>query len=94
MNQWGFSCASRGRAWMNTEQIAGLITMATNSEADSTTISVRGRKLMNCPMMPGQNSRGQKATSVVSVDVITGQATSLAPRRAASVRGSPRVRSR
>ena len=79
---------------MNTEQIAGLITMATNSDADSTRISVRGRKPMNCPMTSGQYSSGQNATSVVRVEVITGQATSLAPRRAASRRDNPSVRRR
>jgi hypothetical protein len=83
-----------GPGLMNTEQIAGLITIATNSDADSTTISVRGRKPMNWPMMSGQNSSGQNATSVVSVEVITGQATSPRPRRAASLRDSPSVRRR
>jgi hypothetical protein len=58
----GFLGILRGRAWMNTEQIAGLITIATNSEASSTTISVRGKEPMNWPMMSGQNSSGQNAT--------------------------------
>ena len=51
---------------------------ATTSEADSTKISVTGRLPMNCPGMPGQNSMGRKAQSVVAVDETTGQNMRLA----------------
>ena len=40
----------------------------------STMINVMGRYLMKSPMIPGQNSSGAKAASVVSVEVMTGQA--------------------
>ncbi len=68
--------------------------IATNSEALKVMISVLGRNPMNCPMMPGQNISGAKAAQVVSVEVITGQATSAAPRREASMRDNPSVRFR
>ena len=53
--------ASRAAPLMKAEQTAGLMTMATNSEANSTMISVRGRNPMNWPMMSGQKSSGEKA---------------------------------
>ncbi len=44
---------------------------------------------MNCPMMSGQYINGQNAASVVNVEVVTGQATSAAPSRAACNRLFP-----
>ena len=51
---------------MKAEQIAGLMIIATKSEADRVTISVFGRKLINWPMTSGQARSGQKATSVAT----------------------------
>jgi 3-hydroxymyristoyl/3-hydroxydecanoyl-(acyl carrier protein) dehydratase len=60
--------------------------IATKSELISVMLSVIGSHFMNAPMMPGQKISGAKAATVVAVDVITGQATSAVPRRAASRR--------
>ncbi len=49
---------------------------------------------MNLPMMPGQKSIGANATRVVSVDVVTGIATSFVASREASQRPWPSVRKR
>ena len=57
----------------------GLMTRATNSEDDSTMISVNGRYCMNWPMMPGQMANGRKAASVVAVEAMMGHATSPTP---------------
>ena len=74
---------------MNEAQSTGLITSATKSDAVSVTISVAGRYDMNSPMIPGQKSIGKKAATVVSVEVVTGQATSAVPSIAASTRALP-----
>ena len=66
--------------------MTGLNTSATNSEAIRPMVSVIGRYFMKSPMMPGHYIIGRNAHTVVSVDVITGQATSLAPSLAASMR--------
>ena len=47
-------------------------------------ITVMGRYFMKSPMMPGQNIRGENAAIVVTVEVITGQATSAVPSMAAA----------
>ncbi len=85
MNQWSLS---RGfaEAPAQTEQITGLNTSPTNSEASKPSVRVIGRYFKKSPMMPGQNISGKKAHTVVNVDVATGQATSRAPRMAASSR--------
>ena len=44
---------------------------------------------MNSPMTPGQKTMGKKAPTVVAVEVITGQATSEVPFRAAWGLDSP-----
>ena len=44
---------------------------------------------MNSPMIPGQKSIGKKAATVVSVEVVTGQATSAVPSIAAATRALP-----
>ena len=68
---------------------AGLITKATNREEVSVMIRVMGRYFMNSPMIPGQAIIGKKAASVVTVDPITGHATSDAAFMAASTFGTP-----
>jgi hypothetical protein len=50
------------------------------SEAVSVAIRVIGRNFMNSPTMPGQNSSGRKAASVVAVEAMIGQAMRLAAR--------------
>ena len=97
MNGWIVSVSFRRPffpALINAEQIAGLIMMATNKDALRTIISVRGINPMNCPIMPGQNNNGENAAQVVIVDVMTGQATSDAPRRADSILDNPSMRLR
>ena len=66
-----------------------MITRATKRELESTMITVLGRKPMNSPMTPGQNTIGRKAPTVVAVDVITGHATSAVPISAAWARLFP-----
>ena len=58
------------------EEMTGLNTRATNREAIRPMVSVMGRYFMKSPMIPGQNIMGRSAPDVVSVEVITGQATS------------------
>ena len=74
---------------MNIEARAGLITMATNRLDVSVTIRVSGRYRINSPMIPGQNSMGEKAARVVRVEPIIGYATSEVACIAASKRGAP-----
>ncbi len=74
---------------MKSEQIVGLTTSATNSDALSVMIRVSGRYFMNSPMMPGQNAIGAKAARVVAVAAITGLATSAVPYFAADGRSWP-----
>ncbi len=54
------------------EPITGMKIRAETKEAHMTTMTIVGRWLMNLPMMPGQNSSGTKAASVVAVAPITG----------------------
>ncbi|CAI8349269.1 MAG: Uncharacterised protein [Cryomorphaceae bacterium] len=61
----------------------GLITSATNSEEESTVITVSGKYFMNSPKRPGQKASGKNAASVVAVDAMIGKATSPAPSFAA-----------
>ena len=58
----------------------GVITSATNKEEARTIISVFGKTLINCPVIPSHISRGKNAASVVSVDEMIGNAISLTPR--------------
>ena len=71
------------------EESTGLITRATNSDDDRVMISVIGKNFMNSPMIPGQKIIGKKAHSVVMVELIIGQPTSLAAIRADSIRPFP-----
>ncbi len=72
-----------------TEQIAGLNTSPTKSEASRPSVRVMGRYFMKSPMTPGQNISGRNAQTVVNVEVVTGQATCRAPSMAASTRLCP-----
>ena len=65
-------------------QKTGFITSPTTSEEVNVTIRVIGRYFMNSPIIPGQKIIGANAQRVVSVDAITGIATSLVPTFAAS----------
>ena len=58
----------------------GTKTSAVSSEPDSTAIRVMGRNFMNSPTVPGQNSNGMKAASVVAVEAVIGHAMRLAAR--------------
>ena len=58
------------------EHSVGTMTSATKSELVSVMMSVSGRYFMNSPSVPGQNSSGVNAASVVAVAAITGTATS------------------
>ena len=58
---------------MTTVPSTGRKISATISEAERTNISVTGNCPMNSPGMPGQNSIGRKAQSVVAVDETIGQ---------------------
>ena len=60
------------RTFMNIEQRAGFMTIATNRLELRVTMRVSGRYPMNSPMMPGQKSIGENAASVVIVEQITG----------------------
>ena len=51
---------------------------AMTSDAVSVASTVIGRNFMNSPTMPGQNSSGMKAASVVAVEAMIGQAMRLA----------------
>ena len=55
------------------EPKAGVKIRATKIEAPRTKIRVRGKKLMNFPVIEFQNMNGRKALSVVSVPLTTGQ---------------------
>ena len=59
----------------------GTNTSAIASEAISVAISVIGRNFINSPTIPGQNSRGRKAASVVAVDAMIGQTSAWRPPR-------------
>jgi hypothetical protein len=62
---------------------AGRMPTDTNRLIVSTMITVFGRKPMNSPMMPGQNTIGRKAATVVAVLAATATATSFVPSIAA-----------
>ena len=64
---------------------------ATIIDAVITKIIVNGRKLMNLPGTPGQNSIGENAASVVAVDDTTGQNIRRAPSAKASRFENPSV---
>src|SRR5690606_13503462 len=69
------ACSLRlGSTWLDAmiAPITGMKNSAEMNEADMTTITIVGKSVMNLPMMPGQNSRGMKAASVVAVAPITG----------------------
>ena len=68
---------------------AGFIIIATNRDEQRVTMRVMGRYFMNSPIIPGQKIIGKKAASVVRVEPITGQATSLVAFMAASTLGTP-----
>ena len=57
----------------------GLMTSATNSDEDKTTINVIGKYFMNSPNNPGQSANGMNAAKVVAVDAMMGHATSPTP---------------
>ena len=69
--------------FINIAVITGLITKATNKEADSTMMRVMGRYFINSPIKSSQKIKGKNAAKVVSVDVMIGQATSPTPSFAA-----------
>ena len=74
-----FSASSPpGGCLPNTPPITGRKIIATTVEAVSTAIRVIGKYCMNLPGMPGQNSIGRKAQSVVRVELTTGQNIRLA----------------
>ena len=52
-------------------------------------ISVIGKYFMNSPTTPGHNTSGEKAKSVVMVEVKTGIPTSLVASLAAFISGFP-----
>ncbi len=56
----------------------GTKTSAISSEAESVATRVIGRNFMNSPTTPGQNMSGRKATNVVAVAAMIGQAMRLA----------------
>ncbi len=76
-------------ARISSEASAGLTISPTKSEASSAVETVCGRKNMKLPQMPGQKNIGLNAATVVKVDAMIGQATSLAPRFAAAFAGIP-----
>ena len=80
---WGFF------SFINSDTMAGLITMATNRLEARVMIRVNGMYPMNSPMIPGQKSIGEKAAKVVKVDPMTGYATSEVAFMAASTREAP-----
>ena len=74
---------------MKDAQKVGLMTRATSREELSVMMSAMGRYFMNSPIMPGQKIMGAKAHTVVSVEVITGVATSCVPTRAPALADIP-----
>ncbi len=67
----------------------GRMHTATTSDATSTMITVFGRKPMNWPMMPVQNTRGRNAATVVAVEANTAMAISCVPRIDAVTKSAP-----
>ena len=65
------------------------MTRDTKRELERVTMSVMGRYFMNSPTVPVQNRSGLKAARVVSVEAMTGRATSPVALRAASARSQP-----
>ena len=60
--------------------------IATNSDEPNTTDKVIGKKIINCPITPGQVPSGTNAATVVAVEMIIGIAISPIPFLAASMR--------
>ena len=56
----------------------GLITKATNKEANNVKIKVIGINFINSPIIPGQNNNGKNGAIVVNVPENTGTITSPA----------------
>ena len=69
--------------------IEALIIKATKSEAINVTEMVIGKYFMNSPIIPGHNSIGRKAKTVVKVEVMTGKAISPIPYLEANRLGKP-----
>jgi len=80
LNQGGFFPEGKRR---NIAASAGLMTIATNRDEERVIITALGKYPIHSPMMPGQNKRGKKAATVVSVEAVTACATSLVARIAA-----------
>ena len=60
--------------------------IATKSDEPKTTDKVIGKKIINCPITPGQVPSGTKAATVVAVEIIIGIAISPIPFFAAFIR--------
>ena len=71
---------------MNTAAVTGLMMRPTNRELTNVMMTTRGRYPMNFPIIPGQNSSGPNAATVVAVEAMTGHATSFVPVNAATKR--------
>ena len=63
--------------------------IATNKEDPNTIESVIGSIIINCPITPGHSPRGINAATVVAVEIMIGNAISLIPFLAASLRFIP-----
>ena len=65
---------------------------ASSNETSTATVSVNESAAKNCPTTPSSNPSGRKTTTVVSVDVVTGQMSSCTAARTAVARSLVRCR--
>ena len=79
------SCLYSWSRFINETAKTGLITNATNNDANKVIIKVIGKKYMNLPTMPGQNNNGKNGATFTNVPVSTGQKTSPAASFTASM---------
>ncbi len=80
-----FNGISLSSVLINLETKTELKNIATNKEEPKTIDKVMGKIIINCPIIPGQRPKGTKAATVVSVEIIIGNAISPIPFLAASI---------